>query len=286
MLRDMFNTRWYDGLTDMDEYIALFDEGLLKIRTGEGVKALEVALEQETYTRSIIESLYVAGMFADLPVEAQLHPEMQARVQTAMPVMDEAAARVMARIDAMDDMEMGRLAEAMRSPANPAMRVAQYIDAKAGLCHVSPSRRVKTRTMFNVIESRMRTQPPALFLDEVVSRSRKLIQRSNAPGSTERLLLARVGQQEYEATIAHYEAVTLYWGQRCKAIHPNWGRGVASAGGIIMGLGSMSLLSGGIILSEVSLLGAGMLTVGGLLFLAGLIIVCVGIAFSNKISSK
>ena len=272
---------WPILLPDMDRYLALFDAGLLQISkggiivgfTGESPQPQDKEL---LATRSL-ETLFVTGMFGDLSDEGQLHPGMQARVWKAMPGMNDAVFGTIGHLEAMTGEEKSDLRSILLHKSDPGGRFAAALDEQAAKNNVSEARRGQMKGMLRYILGRLKHQPADVLFDEIISKSKKLASRTGTVEQAEKMLAARMGSEAFHEKRQRYSEISEAWRQRCGTAGPTPGDSVLIAGGVIMGIGAMTLAFGGLALGTGGGIGAAVaMTVGGVLLLVGMITCIVG----------
>jgi len=190
-------------LPDMDAYLRKLDSGLefisdtewtegsAKIRREKGL------FEEDRLGRKALRSLYLAGMFLDLPDEGQVHPGMQARMRQALPEMEEAVFGFRDYLEQIDDDEAARIQRFLNEHDDPGMLIAEQLERHAGTSGVSTSRRLKTRAMIKQIVSRLKKQPPRNVFDDYIGKLDRHALRAGSEAEMERRMMAMVGEQAF-----------------------------------------------------------------------------------------
>jgi len=229
--------------------------------------------------RKSLRTLYMTGMFSDLPVEGQLHPGMQDRILKTMPEMDEATSGMSQFLATQFHEDLARVQLALRSPANPGIQIVEAIDENAALCGVSKPRRMQTRVLMTDAAWRLRNQPPSLAITEILDKVERVTADDVSREMKEDWLAAQVGER-------------LFWQQQAGAGAARQSAGSGgddddslknsrlSRGAYLMGIG---ILVGGI---AVAVAAAGVFelvfvaTAGALLLLIGIVTLLVGLGTS------
>jgi hypothetical protein len=199
-------------LPAMGSYLARFDRGLQRLADwslGEVTKNEAIPAAEDELARAALRSLYVTAMFGDLPEAGQMHPGMQARVQRALPEMDQAVFGMCDRLEQCRPDEADELQRVLKQPSNPGMELAQQIDQLAAETGMSPGRRVQTRSMTTQLAARLRNQPPRTAFAEHVGKTRRLAARAGSVEEIQRRMIAQLGEQafwERQQRLARYAA--------------------------------------------------------------------------------
>jgi hypothetical protein len=259
---------------------------MLKLASGSVVESLGGGIGDEEKDLAVksIRTMYMTGMFGDLPEEAQLHPGMQERVWASLPEMDESTMGMMSYIDSLTKAQKKDLHARLKHRSNPVMRIAQECDIHAKAFGVSKVRRARTRMMFSHVATRMAHQSPDLVIEEVLSKSRKLLARAGSAEDVENMLAARFGEAAFSERKKRYDEIMSIWEQRCgNTSYSNPGEGLLVAGGVLMGFTIVFVILGAVLLAGLgSISGAVMLTIGGILLIIGIVLLAVGGAKQSK----
>jgi hypothetical protein len=151
----------------------------------------------------------MAGMFGDLPDAGQVHPGMQARVERALPEMDEAVSEMVEFLSSVSDEDADALQRFLKEKKNPGMEIAQWFDEVESTLGVSPKRRRQTRAFITHAVSRLKNQPPRLLFDEYVGKVERVSARTGTLEEVEREMIAQMGEQafwERQQRLAMYAA--------------------------------------------------------------------------------
>jgi hypothetical protein len=200
-------------LPDMSEYLRTVDDGMKRIaewdrRDDIPETALDHALENDLGKKAL-RALYMSGMFGDLPDAGQVHPGMQARVERALPEMDEAVSEMAEYLASLSDEQLEHAQQYLKGKDNPAMEIAQWFDEVETALGVSHRRRLQTRAFVTQIVSRLKNQPPRSVFDDYIGKVEKMVARSGSPAEIERQMIARMGKDaffERQQRLAMYAA--------------------------------------------------------------------------------
>lgn len=248
---------------DMDDYVARVDAGMARIAQWSPTADLpnfvgdrEAADEMG---RASMQSLFLTGMFSDLPIEGQLHPGMQERVIAAMPVMDKGVDGVSAFLRSRTEADMAAVQAALRE-WDAGVQLAAAVDREAAHVGLSEWRRAQTRSMFAHAEWRLRTQPPSLIINECLGRVQKLSATDVTAASKQRALAARLGE-------------AAFW--RHAAERANREARI-SRGAKVLGIGVLIFAAGGLIVAAGTEGGVFVMTAGAIVVIVGLVMLVVG----------
>jgi hypothetical protein len=203
-------------------------------------------------------------MVGDLPLVGQMHPEIQARVDAGVPLMDEATDRMSTFLRAQSTMELGGVQRALRDHA-AGPRILTSLDEVAGDLGVSPWRREQTRSLFSSAEWRLRNQPPALVVSEYLEKVDRLVDSDVTRDAREQTIAARLANE------AFWQAQTSDTKRHARI----------SRGARVMGYGVLTIAGGAVLiatgLGPAVVLGVVAGTVGVIMVLVGLVILLVGL---------
>jgi len=188
------------AMPDMDAYLARVDAGMAHIgRTSITAQYPNWRGDRDSADalfRTSMQSLYLTGMFGDLPAKGQAHPGMQDRMWAAMPIMDEAADRTTAFLSSRTAQDLAAVQSALRNQSVGRTLITS-IDAHAASIGLSAQRRAQTQVMMGQAEWRLRSQPPALIVREYLDKVEKLSATDVAAEARQRLLIAQVGDEVF-----------------------------------------------------------------------------------------
>jgi uncharacterized membrane protein YgdD (TMEM256/DUF423 family) len=180
---------------DMDAYLARVDAGMAHIgRTSVTAQFPNWKGDRNAVDelfRGSMQSLYITGMFGDLPAKAQAHPGMQDRMWAAMPTMDAAADGMTAFLSSRTADDLRTVRAALRNQ-EVGRTIINSIDAHAAIAGVSPQRRAQNQVMLGQAEWRLRSQPPALIVNEYLDKVEKLSETDVVAEARQRLAVAQV----------------------------------------------------------------------------------------------
>jgi hypothetical protein len=190
-------------LPDMNSYLERVDEGLAFISSeswsdgspdGNRADPLD---RNNGLGRKVLRSLYLAGMFGDLPDEGQAHPGMQERVARALPEMDEALDGTIDYLSSVSDDQVEQLQQFLREHDDPGMAIAEHLDRRTADTGVSTKRRLQTRAMITQVVARLKNQPPRQLFDEYIGKVNKQAALAGTVAESERYLTAQIGERAF-----------------------------------------------------------------------------------------
>ncbi len=275
---------------DMDAYVAKVDEGMARIgRWSITANHPEFQGDREAtdaLARSAMQTLYLTGMFGDLPRAQQLHPGMQERMWTALPLMDDALDRMNAFLDARTDDELSRVQEALRRDGSLGERVGDALVAEAARCGTSAWRCQQVRGMVNQAAWRLANQPPELLIGEYRAKIERVDGSDVAAAARERWLTAKVGEGVFWARAAaepRVLAVDAVADTAQSARDRTIARGLKAMGigVLIFGVGALIAVSSGNALEGAGPIGLVVGTVGAIWFLVGFLILLAGLVMAG-----
>ena len=270
------------GAVDMTAYLKKVDAGLERIAQWPLSESFgEVVGDSgplDALGRKSFHSLYMTGMFGDLPVEGQLDTRMQDRMWAAQPVMDEALAEMQDFLSGQTPEQLSRLRSTLRERPEVLRNIVSTLEEEAARSGVSESRRAQLRTMFSEVGWRLENQPPPLIVGEYLGKIEKVSASDIESEARQRWLAARVGED-------------AFWQAQASLRDRRISRGLKA-----MGIGALLFIAGLVLVSvsdgDVSgdgdaLLWIGLIpgiTVGSIFFVVGLIILLVGASTSADVS--
>jgi hypothetical protein len=216
--------------SDLDAYLARLDEGMRRLETWSLTDHFATwsgdRTEADKMARSITQSLYVTGMIADLPLDLQIRPEVQKRIDTAAPIMDDALDRTLTFLRSQTPAQLEHVQAALRDE-NAGAKIIDRFDSMAAAAGVSERRRAHTRAILGQTEWRLRAQPPGTVVAEYVDKVERLVASDVASEMRARKLAARLGEE-------------TFWQEP----QPSTGSRGVSSGLIVMGFGLLLLAVG------------------------------------------
>jgi hypothetical protein len=263
---------------DMKGYVSRIDAGMKRLESWDSTSWAPAwkgnRSEADALGRTALQSMFLTGMVGDLPLQGQVHPEIQARLESNVPLMDEATERMSNFLRAQAALDLGGVQRALRDHgAGP--RIITSLDDVAGDLGVSSWRRAQTKALFSNAEWRLRNQPPGLVVSEYLEKVDRL-------GDSDVTREAR--QQTFAARLAD-EAFWTAQEQTTKTKR----QARISRGARVLGYGALTFAGGAVLIAvgsgletdaEGVPLGIGLVlgTVGVITMLVGLIILIVGLA--------
>lgn len=255
-----------EATPDMDAYLARIDAGMAHIGRSSitarypgwrGDRAGADAL-----FRTSLQSLYLTGMFGDLPLKAQLHPGMQDRIWAAMPIMDEAAERTTDFLSSRTTKDLAAVQAALRDRTLGSSLITS-LDSHAASIGLSPERRAQTQVMLGQVEWRLRSQPPGLIVSEYLDKVEKLSDTDIAAEARQRLLISQVGDEVFwQGVVQSKRDARIRRGTKWMGI-----------GIVVFGVSALAVSAGAFPMVFVA-------TAGAVMFIVGFFILLVGLATS------
>jgi hypothetical protein len=262
--------------------------------------------------RAGIRSLYMLGVFTELPEHERAHPGVQARMKRMEPEMDHAVDGMATFLESLTPEDHRRLQKALKDDPHLGMRVGEQLEQVAKEDGFGFSRRADLRVAIDDYMRRMKTQNPSLVLDPLVRKTRKIQANPGTAKEREDQFASRMGekafwefQQRAQRDVAAWDVIYLKRPRPdlvALAAYPEEPpappentrlrapKTVMKVGGIILGVGAGTELLGGLayLLAQSSAMGSGAygtfnaialvlgVTVGPALIIGGLITLIVG----------
>jgi len=285
------------SMAAMDRFLGRFDSGLLAIAQGSMFDEVTAVVGREHAERRrarfehaeemgkrAMRSLYVAGMFRDLPEEARLHPGVQERMWRAAPEMEQSVHEMTETLDNLPEEKRMRIKRLLEERPDAVAGIGEAIDRRASEANIPLKRRLHLRRMMFEVGGRLR-HSPTLVIDEYVDKVRRVEAWSGDQAEIRRRLVARYGEDYLWQLEKRSEEIRRGWQAGNYPSYPgpddyktNDGPNPAVVTGlVVMGLGIVVLATSGIVASR----GGGMggaygMTAGGILVLIGIIVAVVG----------
>ena len=218
-LEGLTSSQWPELLPEeMQSYIANLDAAMNRIAYAQGTGVFSSAFtrrprEGDTLLfRKSMRSLLLVGNFGDLSIAGQVHPGVQKRMKYSTPEMTGAVMDVVQKMASMSTDERTTLKNALREKPELVERIVEAIDYEAVAVGAPLRRRMQLRVMSRRILRRMK-QSPDLFIDEYVTKAKKIMSQPVADDDMERIMVARIGSEAFEKRIKEAETAMLHWQQ-------------------------------------------------------------------------
>ena len=222
--------------------------------------------------RTSVKALYVTGLFGDLDVQHQLHPQVQERIWSVQPALDDAVLGVDALLRAQTAAEHASLRQRLRQRPELVTQFVDLIDRQAAESGLSERRRQQFRGQADHVAWRLANQPPELLIDEYIAKVEKVSALDVEALAEERWLTARIGE-------------AAFWQEQEGLRERRISRGLRTMGigGIILGVSGILLFiaaGGDREIGALAAVGAVGGTVGSIFLLIGLVRVLMGLSTS------
>lgn len=268
--------------------------------------------------RKVLRSLVVSSSFRSLELEDQAHPGVQSRVWGSMGEMDSAVRETNALLEQLTPTERDDLRQAMRDDPELPRRFIETLDEHAARANIPMATRLQLRTAGLHACARVKQSPSLVIdeytekckktlersgsNEEVLRRTTARLGDEAAWAVQERLLAAHarwkvaLGQPTTDGAPGQPAPPQPYqpqpgeaqpWPNDAQAIRvqgalpppvDNGAEGLVTAGAVMLGIsGALTGLGVGLLFA-VTIAGAIVLTVAGVLLLIGLIVLIVGLA--------
>jgi hypothetical protein len=176
----------------VDEFVADAHPGPRSARVQQVVAANDLQMKQ------LLRAALVSQNFRDLPLETQLHPDVQARIAGHMDELDETMFGVGDLLASLSPADHVRVRDVLRDRPTLAMDIGEAIDNHAAKAGLSKARRRQLRSMMMQTAFRLKHEAPGAVIDEYTAKVARLKEETNRSA----LMLAvseRVGQQAFWA---------------------------------------------------------------------------------------
>jgi hypothetical protein len=157
-------------------------------------EATAALAEKDALFRRMLRTLLVTQSFRDLEPEAQLLPEVQARMTGHLDEVGATVFEVSDMLASLDTRQRADLRRVLRDHPDLPMSIAESIDRQA--TGISVKRRLQLRSMMTNTAFRMRHGDPSSIIDEYVARVERV--RAQGEGDARALDLAQqVGERAF-----------------------------------------------------------------------------------------
>jgi hypothetical protein len=247
--------------------------------------------------RKAVRTLYLTGRFLDMPDEMKVHPGVQARLQAMQPEMDDAILGMTEHLERMTPEDHRRVQTHLRKDDLFAEHLARMLEKTASDDGLSFQRTFGVRSAALDLGQRMSAQSPALVIDPLVRKVRRIEAHPRTDAEQARVLAARIGEQAFWEHQQHVARLHEAWMIRLASADTQAatapaapppsspGKNTLNTGGIIMGFGAGSVALGLIFAGLASATSTSAfiipalvlgVTIGPILLVVGLIVVIVG----------
>ena len=261
---------------DMTAYLQRVDAGMARISQWSLVDSFPDFTGDPALLNSLgrksMQTLYMTGMFGDLPVESQLDERMQDRMWDAQPVMDESLIEMRDFLTRQTPEQLERVRSTLRASPDVLRNISGTLDEEAARSGLSEPRRAQLSKMVGDVGWRIEHQPPPLIVNEYLDKTEKVSASDVRSEARERWMAARLGEKVFWQAEASLRGRRISRGLRAMGIGVLlFGTGAllvaADAGDLITGIG---LVPG--------------ITAGSIFFVVGVIILVVGLTTSDDVT--
>jgi hypothetical protein len=168
--------------------------GAAKPKTAEEAEVLDARIGS---ARAALRSLYFLGAFTELAEHERAHPGVQARMLRMQSEMDEAVEGMAGFLESLTPEDHRRLQGALKSDPGLGMRIGEYMEQVAKEDGFGYARRADLRLAVDDYTRRMKTQNPALVLDPLVRKTRKIQANLGTAEEHEAQLSGRMGEKAF-----------------------------------------------------------------------------------------
>jgi hypothetical protein len=196
------------GAPSADAFLATLDQHLHRVDKARFVEEFVAArgiaprspeataalAEKDALFRRMLQTLLVTQSFRDLEPEAQLLPEVQARMEGHMDEVGATVFEVSDMLASLDTRQRAQVRRALRDHPDLPMSIAESIDRHAS--GISVKRRMQLRSMMASAAFRMRHGDPSSIIDEYVAKVERM--QAQGTGDARALDLAQqVGERAF-----------------------------------------------------------------------------------------
>jgi hypothetical protein len=178
---------------------------LSKLAGGAAMAGPEIA-ETSTLVRKAVRTLYMTGRFRDLPEDMKVHPGVQARLGAMQNEMNDAVMGMTDRLERMTPAEHLRVQDYLKKDELFGERLARVLEKTAADDGLSFQHSFGLRSATLDLSARMAAQSPALVVDPLVRKVRRIEAHPRSDAEEARRLAARVGEETFWA---HQERMTM-----------------------------------------------------------------------------
>ena len=251
---------------EMTRYVRRVDAGMQRIAEWSATKSAPDFSGDRAATdalaRNAFQSMFLVGMFGDLPLEKQLHEGMQQRMEDAMPMFDDAVDGMQAFVASRTEDDLARVHAALRADGVQ-KKLVDAIVTEAERTGVSDKRSKQLRKMLDHVAWRLANQPPQLVITEYAEKMKRVAEADIAIEARQRRLAAQLAEDAFWAA-----------DQSVRQRRINKGAKTMGVGLLITGVGGAIVAAG-------AFPGVFIMTAGVVTMIVGLFILIVGLATSD-----
>lgn len=277
---------------DMESYLARIDAGLAAIdgwRMADVFRSLNIAAPTEAHAddarvRDSLKTLFLTGMFGDLPAEGRAHPGMQERIQDNAEMMDRTIRETVDYLRSRSPAENAALKSALSERSNPGLQIGEKLDDYEQSIGMSLHRRLQTRDLFAQTSYRLAHQNPATVYHEYIQKVEKMSASRGSSEALNRRIGTKVGEKVFWENGEAIAGLVDRKGSPGRMMleesaksQKSPGSGIAATGIAVLGISLLAGLAGGAAGADV-LIGLGLIgaTVGAILLVIGIIVAIIG----------
>jgi hypothetical protein len=229
-----------------------------------------------------LAAMHISASFRELPAAVQAREDVQRRMWSALPFIDDAMLDMNDYVASLTPAERRSIQDKLREQPSLAMDTIGTLDEQAAAAGVPMRRRLQMRTIAARTSWRMTRQSVNAVLDDTLDKVRRVRERHGRNEQLQRAIAAKVAEAElFGAPRSHLVFAAGVPEPRHRS-HP--GSTVMIVGGVLLGVGIVSAGVGALMLtsgdSGVDIGGAIAITIGAGLGLAGIITLIVGAVIS------
>jgi hypothetical protein len=199
---------------DMDGIFQSMDARMAKLDGFRCIDGCEDSVANEVGTNAV-KVLGQSIMFRELPLEAQLHPQMQRRMLDGVNSMEEAVFGRDTYLAYNEYLQDPRLSSAVKSSSDPALKFLERFDRQAGAVGASRRTRYRLRSIGTDVVHRMRRSSPQAVFEDALQKARQMERTAELAGSIEeanrRATIRRLGVPALEAWERDIYDISAHW---------------------------------------------------------------------------
>jgi hypothetical protein len=207
-------------LAKMDRRMAWLDEASLPddvlplSRLPRGADFDRQLATNSALVRKAVRALYLTGRVLDLPDAMKVHPGVQSRLRAIQPEMDDAVLGMTEHLERMTSDDHRRLQAHLKGDSLFGERLAHVLEDTIAGDELSFQRTFGVRTTTLQATERMAAQSPALVIDPLLDKVRRIRAHPRTDAEEARVLASRIGEQAFWAHQERIALLTEAWNVR------------------------------------------------------------------------
>jgi hypothetical protein len=289
---------WQDP--ELGGFLADLDASMARIGAADvgnlfalGKSADPPGIGEERLVKKALRSLVMTGAYRELSDKAKRHDGVKARVEAVQPELDDAVLGVAALLGDLNEGDRVELQMRLKDDPKLPNRVAEWLDGAMSRMNMPTARRLRLRRLAQHVGWRLEHQPVSVLLEEYVAKVDKVSRRIGYSEELKRQVATRALSSSLLAWQDPATALNQAGANQaeppenaaptvdCTTGSPR-GTTAVTVGGVLLGVSGALAIGGGVALATSGLGGAVfVLTAAGVLLLAGLITLIVGLVLRS-----